>query len=142
MKTSAIAFLALSAVLALLIPSPVVGHESMLADEEESIGSNLRRRLGWKKPESYYRSIYYRCCNTSEGEGATEGDPSLENDAWRRSEVEANDYPGQCKCKKRGSGDVGFFSKLFGKTESHFDKWQTSCKSGGTIYKKAGISEF
>eukprot|EP00580_Thalassiosira_gravida_P010010 CAMPEP_0201629744 /NCGR_PEP_ID=MMETSP0493-20130528/4302_1 /ASSEMBLY_ACC=CAM_ASM_000838 /TAXON_ID=420259 /ORGANISM="Thalassiosira gravida, Strain GMp14c1" /LENGTH=138 /DNA_ID=CAMNT_0048100785 /DNA_START=1626 /DNA_END=2042 /DNA_ORIENTATION=- len=137
MKTSAIAFLTLSAILALLISSPVVGHESMLADEEESVGSNLRRRLSWFD----WTSTYYRCCNTSEGEGATEGDPSLGNDAWRRSEVEADDYPGQCKCKKRGSGDVGFFSKLFGKTESHFDKWQTSCKSGGTIYKKAGISE-
>mmetsp|Transcript_23677 Transcript_23677/g.42558 ORF Transcript_23677/g.42558 Transcript_23677/m.42558 type:complete len:135 (-) Transcript_23677:1131-1535(-) len=134
MKTSAIAFLTNSAILALLIPSPVVGHESILADEEESVGSNLRRRLGWKKPESYYRSIYYRCCNTSEGEGATEGSPSKDNNAWRRTDGEADDYPGKCKCPVRGSDKVGWFS-----SQSYFDKWQTSCNEGGSLYKKAGI---
>mmetsp|Transcript_12990 Transcript_12990/g.31646 ORF Transcript_12990/g.31646 Transcript_12990/m.31646 type:complete len:134 (+) Transcript_12990:423-824(+) len=133
MKTT-ISFLALIALV--LVPSPIVGHESMLADEEQPTGTNLRQRnLGffWKD-QSYYRDVYYRCCNTDPPFGSKDKN----NAAWRvegwQYEVKYpnNENKNKCRCPVRGGGK--YLSK-----ESYYEKWNKSCEPGGNLYKKAGI---
>lgn len=134
MKTSTLAFLAFAAPFALMAPSPAAAYESMLDEPGESSQEGHGRRLGsWYRNQDYWRSIYYRCCNTDEGEDATEGSQSKNNEAWRRTDGDADDFPGLCKCPVRGS------SYGWGSRGSYFERWQSSCSEGGKIYTRAGI---
>ena len=116
------------------LASSVSGYESILDDEPESSNLRNQRGLGWWKDESYYRSIYYRCCNVDEDANNVEGSPGRDNPDWRRDDAAANGYAdGLCKCPKRGS------SSSFWSSKSYFEKWQDACKPGGSIYRKANI---
>eukprot|EP01083_Nonionella_stella_P255722 877327_1 len=129
MKTS-IAALSLAAI---LTASSVSAHEAMLGGDETT-NNKRERRLGWyKKDKNYYRSLWYRCCNTSIG---VAGDASKGNEDWRIDgyldaglNLSENDY---CKCPVRGSNKKGLFS-----SQTYFDKWTKSCAEDGSIYTKA-----
>ena len=134
MKTSA-ALLALAALV--LAPAPAVGREAMLGGDDEASAGGGRRLGFFKKNPEYYQSIYYRCCNTADGEEGddnAEGAQSQGNPAWRREDAPSN-ISGNCNCPKRGSNDKSWFG--YGPT--YFAKWQKSCAPGGTIPRKAGI---
>ena len=141
------------AIMALLTPTQVLGHESMLEDQEKGKSSGLRRKLGWygKSPEERlekYRSLYYRCCgnptdssnsaaldcNDNANENACR---SKGNDSWRIKGGDSGNYSGQCKCPVRGSSKVswGWWSK-----KSYFTKWQDACGPDGSITRKAEIN--
>lgn len=134
MKITATAFLVLAALMA---PSPVSGYESMIGDKEAG-----HRRLGWSWYQDYYKSLYYRCCNTAEDEGAgdggdgnVEGSRSKNNEDWRRTGVEVPEkYADKvCKCPVRGSATLTKSDS----TKSYFDKWQEACED--SIPRKAGL---
>eukprot|EP00571_Detonula_confervacea_P014110 CAMPEP_0172309764 /NCGR_PEP_ID=MMETSP1058-20130122/10603_1 /TAXON_ID=83371 /ORGANISM="Detonula confervacea, Strain CCMP 353" /LENGTH=128 /DNA_ID=CAMNT_0013022445 /DNA_START=91 /DNA_END=477 /DNA_ORIENTATION=+ len=128
MKTTTATVLALAALFA---PSPVIGREALLDDDK----SNGTRRLS-KSPD-YYKSIYYRCCNTD----PVSGSKSKNNADWRITNIPddlnigANEV---CKCPVRGSESKTWFG--FG-SETYYAKWQTSCEPMGSLYEKAEIGQ-
>ena len=116
---------------ALVAPAPVIGMEAMLGDEEAG-----QRRLGFfGRGEDYYRSIWYRCCNTEVGQ---EGDASKDNPDWRRDGIPEDAGIGEdetCKCPVRGSDRTGWWS-----SQTYYEKWTEKCAEDGWIAQKAGIS--
>lgn len=126
MKTTTATVLAITALLA---PSPVFGREAMLTDYENT-GT---RRLS--KSTAYWRSIWFRCCNT---DGVEEGSDSKDNENWRREDIPTDGTyadDAYCNCPVRGSDKVPFFG-IFG-SESYFDKWQKSCEDVLTLPVKS-----
>lgn len=124
---------ALIALTALLTPSTVVLGREALLESDETSGT---RRLGfWKKDQDYYKSIWYRCCNTEKGEA---GDESKNNPDWRRDDyaengIGENEY---CNCPVRGSNKKGWWS-----SKTYFQKWTAKCADDGYIARMAGISD-
>ena len=144
-------------IMALLTPTQVLGHASMLEDQETGKSSGLRRKLGWysqtpEERQAKYRSIYYRCCgnptdssgtaldcNDEANENACRSGVNVSDDSWRVDGGDSNNYPGNCKCPVRGSSKVswGWWSN----SKSYYTKWQDSCGPDGSITKKAGINQ-
>ena len=119
----------------------------MLEDQETGKSGGIRRKLSfWSNPEKY-RSIYYRCCGNPTDSSGTALDcndsanenkcRSKNNPAWRKDGAEKAGYSGNCKCPVRGSSYVKKWWNP--NNESYFTKWQDSCKSGGTIERKAEL---
>eukprot|EP01083_Nonionella_stella_P279542 950899_1 len=123
-STAALAFAAL------LASSPVNGREAMLSDE-----NNGQRRLGFfYHGEDYYKSIWYRCCNTTIGEEGDESknNPDWRRDGWQEAGIGSDEY---CKCPVRGSDRKGWFS-----SSTYFEKWTEKCADDGWIAQQAGIN--
>lgn len=133
MKTYAYIAATLSALLA---PTSVVGHESMLTSDEQET-SNIRRSL--IDPDKYkakYLSIFCRCCGNGDGGTAPKFDPAWKAEGFSQctgEEVSKNgkDY---CTCPVRASTWKSWWS-----SESYMEKWNAKCAPGGSIRQKAGI---
>ena len=141
MKTYAYIAIAFSALLA---PTSVVGHESMLTSDKQEETSNIRRKLSWGNSQSKrdkYLSIYCRCCGEDDG-----SDVPFDSDLWLSDAAGCNNFvdtkdPSKtnCACPQRADNTKPWWAWWYKEGETTRSRWNDSCQ--GTIARKAGITE-